>query len=379
MKKFIVKYKEDNLFIEANKKPYIETRKKKLNDIIYSQLEEIGFENTIPVMVEIELTDKCNMYCIHCSVIPNKQPDLKTSEFYQIIDQLESIGCFELTFTGGEIFTRKDVLDIIGYADQKNFAINLLTSATFLNIEQIKILSKVRLNNIQISVYSAIPEIHDRITRVHGSFKKTLRNIELLLSNDVPVTLACVVMNINYPTYQSVKKLAEDLGCNYTIGYPIRARDDGSKDTFDLRLSNEEVYQLFRENEIRFCKKYKRNLEEPICHAGRVICSISSKGYVFPCILFPLKAGNLINSDFKQIWNNSSQLSKFRRLKLKDTYECRECGLLEYCPICPGLSLLEEKNMLAPAKINCIMADAKYKIMKKEVMNDEENGKKKEV
>lgn len=363
IREFITEYKDDNLFINPEEAHIYERKKKRLNDIIYGQLEEVGFENTLPVMVEIELTDKCNLDCIHCSVVPTKQAILKTDEFFQIIYQLESIGCFELSFTGGEIFTRKDALDIIGYADRKDFAINLLTSASLLTVEQIEAVTRFRLNNVQVSIYSAIPDVHDSITRVRGAFEKSMRNIELMLSNNIHVTLACVVMNINYLTYKSVQKLARDIGADCTIAYPIRARDDGSTDTFGLRLHNEEVYQLFKENQLRFCKKYERELEAPICHAGRVLCSISSRGDVYPCILFPMKVGNLRKKTFEEIWNNSTKLTYFRNLKLKDTYQCKDCKLMEYCPICPGLSLLEEEDFLSPARINCVMADAIYKTL----------------
>ncbi|MFA4931981.1 MAG: PqqD family peptide modification chaperone [Caldisericia bacterium] len=371
VREFIAEYRDDNLFIDPKEAHIYERKKKRLNDIVHGQLEEIGFENTLPVMVEIQLTDKCNLSCIHCSVVGTKRPILKTDEFSRIIDQLESAGCFEVTFTGGEIFTRKDALDIIGYADRKDFAINLLTSASLLTVDQIETLAKLRLNNVQVSIYSSIPNIHDSITRVRGSFHESIRNIELMVSHDIHVTLACVVMNINYPTYKSVQELAKGIGADCTIAYPVRARDDGSKDTFTLRIDDKEVFQLFKENQLRFCKKHERDLESPICHAGRAICSISSRGDVYPCILFPMKVGNLREKTFEEIWNNSTELSYFRNLKLKDTYQCKDCKLMEYCPICPGLSLLEEGDMLAPAKINCVMASAMYKTLNdgKEVMN----------
>jgi len=209
IREFITEYKDDNLFINPEEAHIYERKKKRLNDIIYGQLEEVGFENTLPVMVEIELTDKCNLDCIHCSVVPTKQTILKTDEFFQIICQLESIGCFELSFTGGEIFTRKDALDIIAYADRKNFAINLLTSASLLTVEQIEAVTKFRLNNVQVSIYSAIPDVHDSITRVRGAFEKSMRNIKLMLSNNIHVTLACVVMNINY------LKICTEIGKKY--------------------------------------------------------------------------------------------------------------------------------------------------------------------
>ncbi|NJL55582.1 radical SAM protein [bacterium] len=358
---FVTKYQEENnLFISPDQTNVYSQKKKRLDESIYGQLEEIGFEYTIPVMVEIELTNTCNLRCIHCSVIYNSQRTnirrMTTSEIYSVIDQLEAIGCFEITFTGGEIFTRGDTLDIIRYADQKGFGINLLSTATLLSQEQLDELAKLTLNNFQVSIYGPTADIHDSVTRISGSFNKSLKNIHALISRGVHVTLACVVMNINYSTYQDVQQLAKNIGADCTIGYPIRARDDGNPDTHELRLSHEELHHLVRSNQSRFCKSYKKDLDAPICHAGRVIASISSEGDVFPCILFPMRVGNLIKSDFEHIWNNSPELVKYRNLQLKDTYACKDCSLLEHCPICPGLALLEEGDMLAPAQINCDIA-----------------------
>ncbi len=365
LKEFISNY--EDLFINPNQIHLFERNKKRTNDIIYHQLEDVGFNHIIPTMIEIELTDKCNLDCLHCSVIPQKTTLLNTNDLFNLIDQIESLSCFEITFTGGEIFIRKDVLDIIDYSDKKNFSINILTNATLLTTEQIQSLSEYNgINNIQVSLYSTNPQVHDSITRISGSFEKSLKNIEKLLSRKVHVTLACVVMNKNYSSYNSIKKLANDLGCDYTISYPIRARNDGSPDTYNLRLTEREVFKLFRKEQNIFCGRYERNLDEPICHAGRAICYISAMGDVYPCIIFPLKVGNIKNNTLKEIWYNSPNLKYFRNLTIKDTYECKNCKLLEYCPICPGLSLLEEKDILTPSKINCILAENNQNVLKNE-------------
>jgi radical SAM protein with 4Fe4S-binding SPASM domain len=161
-----------------------------------------------------------------------------------------------------------------------------------------------------------------------------------------------------------VKLLADDIGADCTIAYPIRSRDDGSKDTHNLRILEDELYRLVSDNPSRFCRLHKRDIDAPLCHAGRAIASISSHGDVFPCVLFPLKVGSLLSDSFEDIWRNSPELNKFRNLKLRDTYNCGDCELLEYCPVCPGLSLLEEGDMLLPSNINCTMSKAIYHYFK---------------
>lgn len=82
---------------------------------------------------------------------------------------------------------------------------------------------------IHVSLYSDIPEVHDHITGVTGSFKKTLHAISLLTEASLDVRINCSVMTSNFASYQG---LAENIANPYKI--PIRfkpiilPRDDGS-------------------------------------------------------------------------------------------------------------------------------------------------------
>ncbi|MGE5340995.1 MAG: PqqD family peptide modification chaperone [Candidatus Omnitrophota bacterium] len=359
---FFSKHRE--LFIDPKRENRSES-KIAINDVIADQLEKIGKKYTIPVFTDIELTQSCSLRCVHCNVVKTKEPDLKKEELIDIISQLESIGCFVLTFTGGEIFTRRDILDILIYADSRKFAINLLTSASNLSFDQIDTISNLKINNVQVSIYSTDSEVHDDITQIKGSFSRSIKNIELMLAKNINVTISCVIMNKNLLHYKSVETLAKKIGAKFATGYPIRARDDGSTDNFKFRLSEKEIYCFFKDYAERFLKGFKRNLDDQICHAGNSICMIRSKGEILPCIIFPSKInfGNLRQNRFEEIWNNSEELIKFRNLKLKDTYKCKKCDLMNYCQICPGLSLLEEGDLLAPAKINCLTANSISKIL----------------
>src|SRR6058998_2074459 len=90
--------------------------------------------NTI-VNAQIELTYGCNLHCVHCYTDCYNRPDLikrelSYAEVTRILDQLAAEGCLWVCFTGGEIFMRKDFLDIYAYAKQKGFLITLFTNGT---------------------------------------------------------------------------------------------------------------------------------------------------------------------------------------------------------------------------------------------------------
>ena len=51
------------------------------------------------------------------------------------------------------------------------------------------------VSSVQVSLYSMIPEHHDAITTVSGSFELTKNAILKLIENDLPVHVSCPTMN----------------------------------------------------------------------------------------------------------------------------------------------------------------------------------------
>jgi radical SAM protein with 4Fe4S-binding SPASM domain len=345
----------NGLFIRAADASF-PRRFRQLTGAAYDQLNEFGCDHTLPTTTKIKLTDSCNLHCVHCKVLPVPEELLTTAELCGVIEQLESMGCFEISFSGGELFTRNDSVDVIEYADSRQFAISLFTSLTSLTDDQALRLARLHISNIQVSIYSADPRVHDGITGVSGSLQKSIANIERLLASDMRITLACVVMKPNFETHELVTRLANDLGVACTLAYPVTAKEDGSKSTFVLRLSDAQLYQLFEANSHKFCKKRERDIDAPICSGGRSMCSINASGDVFPCGTLPLKVGSIRKNTLREIWNESGDLISFRRLTLRDRQDCSGCRLVDYCRVCPGLSLLEEGDLLKPAEVNCQMA-----------------------
>src|SRR5210317_926730 len=95
----------------------------------------------IPLGGSIEVTQRCNNNCVHCynNLAAGDQDargkELTFDEHCRIIDEIAGFGCLWLLFTGGEIFLRKDFLDIYTYAKQKGLIISLFTNGTLVTPE----------------------------------------------------------------------------------------------------------------------------------------------------------------------------------------------------------------------------------------------------
>src|SRR3989441_13231347 len=115
-------------------------------DQFWLALREKGAHQRVPVEAMIELTYGCNLRCVHCYNPTHQAKDeLATAQLKALIDQLVEAGCLKLAFTGGEIFTRRDLSEILTYAKGKGFAITLLTNATLITTERADLIQALRL------------------------------------------------------------------------------------------------------------------------------------------------------------------------------------------------------------------------------------------
>src|SRR5262245_22802668 len=74
--------------------------------------------------MHLELTYRCNFRCIQCYNTTHAATDreMSVAEWQSVIEQLAALGCHSATFTGGEVFVRKDAVDILRAACDQTFS-----------------------------------------------------------------------------------------------------------------------------------------------------------------------------------------------------------------------------------------------------------------
>ena len=99
-----------------------------------SNLHERMQAERVAASATIEISRRCPLKCVHCynnlpmGDMDAKRGELTYSEHCRILDELAEAGCLWILYTGGEIFARKDFLDIYTYAKKKGFLITLFTN-----------------------------------------------------------------------------------------------------------------------------------------------------------------------------------------------------------------------------------------------------------
>jgi AdoMet-dependent heme synthase len=327
-------------------------------------LEEItakALRLNVPLAVQLDITYRCNERCVHCYLDHHDHGEMTTAEILRLIEEMADAGVLTLTLSGGEIFLRKDLFEIVEHARRLTFCVKLKTNALLIGAREAARLRDLAVQEIQVSIYSHRPEVHDSITLVPGSLKRSLSAIRFLKAQDLKVVMANVLMRQNMSDYAAVKDLAEEIGVEFTLDPTITPMMDGDRSILSLGADADTLRDVFRDSAVvgdvdEFCAipsdTGEANLDSRPCSAGHTTCYVSPYGDVFPCVQFPLPTGNVRRERFVDIWRHSSEMNEVRSIRLKDLPTCSSCSHAGACTRCPGLAYMEG-NMRGPSSQDC--------------------------
>jgi radical SAM protein with 4Fe4S-binding SPASM domain len=329
--------------------------------VLMQEMGERALRLGVPFSVQLDLTYRCNEQCVHCYLDHDDHGEMTTVEIKRLLKEMAEAGVFILTLSGGEIFMRKDFFEILEYARELTFCIKLKTNAVLIREAQAARLRDLGVESIQVSIYSGRPEVHDAITKVAGSFRRSVAAIRFLRAQGLKVVIANVLMTENMRDHHGVRVLADELGVKYTLDPTITPMMDGDRSILDLKAGVSELHTLFRDeayisNVDEFCAPPPApdadSMNSLPCSAGHTACYVSPYGEFYPCVQFPLSCGNVRQQRFIDIWRNSEQLKEIRSIRLRDLSSCSQCAHGSTCTRCPGLAFMEG-NMRGPSTADC--------------------------
>ena len=178
---------EKNIFLNRCKEC-----EKNINDGVWplaKSYENFPVNNQYPSLMELELSNQCNLECIMCNgnlssgirknrdnlpPLPMIYDESFREQLHEFIPHLT-----ELRFNGGEPFAQKIVLDICDDVAHINpgLKINMATNGTVINKRVRHIMANNNLH-INISIDSLIPKRYEEI-RINGKFNKLIKNTEI--------------------------------------------------------------------------------------------------------------------------------------------------------------------------------------------------------
>ena len=164
-----------------------------------------------------ELTYLCNEKCVHCyrGVIDDNdnKRQLDVIKCKSLIDELYEMKCFHLSFTGGDPFLFRGFLELLEYVKKKKFVFDIFTNGLYLFENEYALNKIIELNprRVLFSIYGANSKTHDNITKLNGSFYKTLEVIKKLRDKGVTVILNVMLLNNNIKEIDQIIKFIKEL------------------------------------------------------------------------------------------------------------------------------------------------------------------------
>jgi radical SAM protein with 4Fe4S-binding SPASM domain len=328
----------------------------------------------VPLQVSIEVTRRCPLECLHCynnlpmGDMDAKQRELTKEEHFRVLDELVEMGCFWILYTGGEIFARKDFLEIYTYAKEKGFLITLFTNGTIINEQIADYLAEWPPFAIEITLYGRTRETYEALTMIPGSYDRCLRGIKLLRERKLPLKLKTVATSINKHEVMAMRRFAEEeLGVDFKMDGQINPRIDCSQSPLAVRLTPEEVVALDMaspKGKSEYLRLAKRDLERPpnlsqsetvyVCGGGMNSFAINAYGEIGICVISQQDTFSVRTAGVNAVWENS--LLQLRNRKRTRLTKCTQCRIQSVCGMCPANGEMENGDRESPVEFLCHIA-----------------------
>jgi MoaA/NifB/PqqE/SkfB family radical SAM enzyme len=306
------------------------------------------------------------------------QRELSVQEYERILQEIVDAGCLWLLFTGGEIFARRDFLDIYRIARFKGLLVTLFTNGTMITPAIADSLAAEPPFCIEITLYGRTKDTYEKLTGVPGSYDRCLRGIHLLKERKLPLKLKTVAVSINKHEIGAMKEFVEDeLGLEFKFDAMINPRIDCSQSPIAVRLKPHEVVQLDLDDPRRtsewnaFQQKFGGVASQPDhglyhCGGGMNSFAIDPYGLMSICVLSQKDKYDLRQGSFAEGWTKFLHNVRVNK-KISMLTKCFRCGIKAMCGMCPANGELESGHPEKPVDFLCHTAHLRARVFGMEI------------
>ncbi|KMQ50287.1 Radical SAM domain protein [Chitinispirillum alkaliphilum] len=324
----------------------------------------------------IELTQKCNIACDYC-YLTQKKHQLELPEVKSIVNRIDELGVLTLMLTGGEIFYRDDIIEILTHIFKKGFFdIVMLTNGTAFTKEHLGFLSdnSDRFTSIRFSFFSHIPDVHDGFVKKKGAFSKALKSAQQLRDAGVNVKVIINLLEQNVDNFGETKSYFTSQGFQVSIGIAKTFPDKHIKENYESTTTTDFYRKFFdqmdekvRKGMMRVYDKETKNnrLKESLCSSMFGIATVLADGTLVPCLAFRnVPFGNVLTDPrpITRIFSESPLYQKLKKTTRSDVVSCKDCRHVNYCRPCPGAMLEENNSYLQPCSQMCNYVESLHNV-----------------
>ena len=326
-----------------------------------------------PYVVSWNLTYRCNLACEHCYLDAGGTPlvdtqnfadrsELGTEECFKVIDEIAAFAPECLTIlTGGEPLLRRDILEIIRRAAERELWVVVGTNGVRITENLARRLAEAGVRGLSLSLDALDPDRHDRFRNVRGAWRNTVEGAEILNRTGLPFIVQTTAGSHNLGELDAIADFAHDrLAAKVWNLYFLVPTGRGqfvsdiTPAQYDDVLAS--LYRIQRKYDRRmlvnakcaphYIKTMLKNGRSPArtysggaggCPAGTHYMGIRPNGDVTPCPYLPVFAGTLRSSSLADLWTSSELFTRIRRRSSSSGGlggRCGECEMNGHCGGC---------------------------------------------
>ena len=323
------------------------------NTDLVRELYEVEQKHGSPLSVHWEITDACNLSCIHC-YLPKVRSFVTLSRARMLIDAFERHGVLTVSLSGGEALLHPDFVSIYTELKRRGFLVSVFTNGTLIKEAHLDLFTEYPPNGLYISIYGIDESTYGRTTQ-RGSFGTFTSALGALAGRGIPFILQTPIMQSNLTYLAELDLYCKSWGVPYRFGQVIYCQIDGCKGNLHQRIDPRTlVERLSRFPEIMdtWASQSKETIavDRLRCGAAKNYIAIDAQCRVNLCGL--LRQPSFEFSDAETFATAINKAIAFRDM-LDDRFSdgsCGKCSLLNLCHGCPALSWLENADYTSCAQ-----------------------------
>lgn len=339
-------------------------------------------EKRVPLFGGMELTNRCNLRCVHCYIntAPLREasrPEMGVERIHRLVDEMAEAGCLFFTLTGGEPLLHPKFEEIYRHIKARGIETYVYTNGTMVGPEQVRLFRELPPFAIQFSLYGATAETYDAATGTEGWFGRCMEGLRMLVDARLKVSLALPVSALSRQEIGAMRQMARALGIPAKTNVNLHETADGDPGPCRLRLEPDEAVALEAEDGMtaeewraRADRKADEGRDPGLvleCTAGFSAFHVKADGRMGPCARVRAEAcwGDLNRAAFGEIWNGP--VRKATEIRKPENSSCIGCRVRKYCQYCGACCISEGGSSLeAPTDTYvCQIAQAKSRWMAK--------------
>ena len=197
-------------------------------------------------------TKQCNLKCVHCYASATNHPmegELNTDEGKALLEDIASYGSPVVIFSGGEPFLRKDLIELIEYADSLNLRPVISTNGTLITEDNALAAKKAGVKYIGVSL-DGLAGTNDKFRGVKGAFDLAIRGMKNSLKAKIKTGLRFTLTKHNRNDLPDILLKLQEIGvnrcCVYHLDYSGRGKTISESDLHpsEWRIAISEYFKL---------------------------------------------------------------------------------------------------------------------------------------